>query len=229
VTAKRASRRKTLALAGVALIAGIAVLVLREPRPPPPAPVLAASMPVPPLAPAPVTAAEQPNAAVAPVAAPAPSAAAQVRLQARLDAMALAYEEGDARAMELALWPNHAVVRPDGELLDRAALLATWAQEWQAFQNRSLDFYVESIRESGDGTVATWTLLLTADVPDSAGDLQHIMITGKQQATLLGSGDGERLQGPITYLGFERAYNGFPWPLDEAEPPAAPRTGTARP
>lgn len=173
------------------------------------APAEAAAQLAPRSAPAPAAATP-----AAPVVSTSAAAAAELRtkMQERLDALAKAYEQGDARAAERAMWPNHAVVRADGEKFGRRELLANWAEEWAAIQNRNLKFYVEDIIEDGARVTAVWTILLTGDLANADGDGGHMMINGKQQATL--TRDLESLDGPIEYTAFERTLNGFAWPLE---------------
>jgi hypothetical protein len=145
---------------------------------------------------------------------PSASSVLGKRVQQRLDALAQAYEQGDARAIERAMWPNHAVIRPDGERFDRRELLALWAEEWESFRNRDLKFYVEEVIEDGVRATVIWTILLTADLTAASGETHHMMINGKQQATIVGGGDTEALEGPIEYTTLERTLDGNVWPVD---------------
>lgn len=199
------------------VVGGAALFVMGPPTPVPPA------APVPPTAqpaatPNPATApSTSPNAAgTTPQTATAPdgSAAARLRLQQRLDALALAYEQGNWSAAERAMWPNHAVVRPDGTQLDRADLKEVWLEEWEAFRNRDLRFYVEKLDAKGNVAAARWTILLTADVADQDGNMRHMMVNGVQAATLVGDGDEQKLDGAIVYTSFERTLDGFAWPAE---------------
>lgn len=139
---------------------------------------------------------------------------ARKHLQQRLDALALAYEQGDWRAAERAMWPNHAVVRPNGEHLERAEIREAWLEEWETTTNRDLKFYVEKVDVKGNLTAAQWTVLLTADLTDQGGEVHHLMINGTQTATLVGEGDEQMLDGAIVYTAFERKLDGNDWPTE---------------
>lgn len=171
------------------------------------------------------------NASQTPVATPAPGNASQPeamqpmpdtktsdadparqKLQSRLDAIAQAYDEGNIKAIELAIWKNHAVVRPNGEHLDRAGVLRNWTQEWTQLHNRDLTLSVVSFERSEDYVNASWSVDLAADIQDEFGETHKFKLHGLQEARYLISGDEEQLDGPITYTLVDQTMNGEPWP-----------------
>lgn len=135
------------------------------------------------------------------------------QLQARLNAIAQAYNDGNAKAIELALWKNHAVVRPNGEHLDRAGVLRNWAKEWTELHNRELALTVVTFEREDDHVSASWSIDLAADVVDEFGDTHRFKLHGLQEARYLISGDEEALDGPITYTIVDQTMNGEPWPI----------------
>ncbi|MEK6805858.1 MAG: hypothetical protein AABY95_04345 [Pseudomonadota bacterium] len=132
-------------------------------------------------------------------------------LQARLDAIARAYNKGDASAADRALWENHAVVRPNGVSLSRSDLLDQWKREWTESQNRSLSYAIEQVTESDSNVTAIWSLILTSDVQDSQGEWHKYELNARQKAGYIQSGGREILEGPITFLEYEQTMDGFPW------------------
>jgi hypothetical protein len=135
------------------------------------------------------------------------------QLQSRLNAIAQAYNDGNAKAAELALWKNHAVVRPNGEHLDRAGVLRTWAKEWTELHNRELVLGVVSFEREDDYVNASWSIDLAADVIDEFGEMHKFKLHGLQEARYLSSDGEERLDGPITYTIVDQTMNGEPWPI----------------
>jgi hypothetical protein len=140
-----------------------------------------------------------------------PAATTHEKLQRRLDALAQAYNDGNRKAIELALWDNHAVVRPNGEHLDRAGVLEQWEREWTQFSNRNLSFAVIEVTEDGGRVSASWSLKLTADLQDEAGQSHAFELTGVQAARYTVSGDTELLDGPITYTSVRQTLDGEPF------------------
>jgi hypothetical protein len=135
------------------------------------------------------------------------------QLQTRLNTIAQAYNDGNAKAAELALWKNHAVVRPNGEHLDRAGVLRTWAKEWTELHNRELVLSVVSFEREDDYVNASWSIDLAADVIDEFGETHKFKLHGLQEARYLSSDGEERLDGPITYTIVDQTMNGEPWPI----------------
>lgn len=143
------------------------------------------------------------------------NAAARGQLQSRLDAIAQAYNDGNIKAIELALWKNHAVVRPNGQHLDRDGVLKNWTREWTQFQNRKLALAIVSFEKADDYVNASWSIDLTADIEDEFGEIHKFKMHGLQEARYLITADGELLDGPITFAAAEQTMNGEPWSTQE--------------
>jgi hypothetical protein len=212
-------RKALFAVAVIALVvAGTLWLFVTRPQPPDtaavpleplPAVTVAAAGPATAAAAAPATRGSASGAAL-----PAEASPGRKHLQERLDALALAYEQGNWSAAERAMWPNHAVVRPNGEHLERGEIRDAWQEEWEGLSNRNLKFYVEKFDVKGGVAAAEWTVLLTADLTTQGGGVHHMMINGIQAATLVGEGAEQRLDGAIVYTAFERKLDGNDWPTD---------------
>lgn len=132
-------------------------------------------------------------------------------LEARLDKIAEAYNAGNIKAIELALFPNHAVVRPNGEHLDRAGVLLNWQEEWQLFPKRELRLAVLSFEQRGDEVSASWTVDLRADTHDEDGEVHVYEFHGVQEARYRLVDGQPALASPITYSSFEQTMDGEPW------------------
>jgi len=162
-------------------------------------------------------AAVMPAAAAPSTAAPAaaPGGDELAALQFRLDALAMAYNQGDVAGLERAMWQNHAVVRPTGETMYRSDLIGQWTREWSDLGNRELSLVVETLTREGERLTAVWDLSLRGDVTDEKGEVHRMEIHGSQKATYTVAGQDWVLDGPIVYVGFERTIDGDPWPLGQ--------------
>ncbi len=145
------------------------------------------------------------------VAAPAADSDARAKLQSRLDAIAQAYNDGNVKAIEAVLWPNHAVVRPNGEHHDRNGLLQTWETEWTRLHNRELKMAVLTLESRGEVINATWSVDLTADVYDEENQAHRYELHGVQQASYRSTDGQEMLEGPITYAVSDQTMDGEDW------------------
>lgn len=144
-----------------------------------------------------------------------PNSLTREKLQQRLDAIAKAYNTGDGAAMERALWKNHAVTRPNGKTMYRSDLMGQWATEWVQFRNRSLSFAIEHIEEEGTNVTALWSVELTADLLDAAGEAHKLEFNGTQKAVYVRSGEDEMLDGPITYVRLDQTIDGYTTRADQ--------------
>jgi hypothetical protein len=130
-------------------------------------------------------------------------------LQNRLDAIAKAYVAGDAAAAERAMWPNHAVVRPNGDTLQRSELLGQWMTEWEGFKDRKLSFVIEEVYVEDDQVTAYWTIDLSAKVLGEDGELHDYAVHGLQKAIFQPGRGVDLLDEPIKYHGFEQTWDGM--------------------
>jgi len=130
-------------------------------------------------------------------------------LQNRLDALAAAYVAGNAAAAERAMWPNHAVVRPNGDTLQRSELLGQWMTEWEGFKDRKLTFVIEEVYVNDDQVEAYWTIDLSAKVLGDDGELHDYAIHGLQKAIFQPGRGVDLLDEPIKYHGFEQTWDGM--------------------
>lgn len=131
------------------------------------------------------------------------------KIQARLNALAEAYNAGDAAAAERALDDNHAVIRPDGRTLYRSDVLGQWAIEWTQFQNRSLVFEVEFVEVEGDSVKALWTVDLRAEFLGEDSQPHELEFNGTQLAMYRKDGEKLSLQEPIRYTRAYQAIDGI--------------------
>jgi hypothetical protein len=130
-------------------------------------------------------------------------------LQNRLDALAAAYVAGDAAAAERAMWPNHAVARPNGETLQRSELLGQWMTEWEGFKDRKLSFVIEEVYIEEDQVTAYWTVELSAKILGEDGELHDYAVHGLQKAIFQPGRGVDLLDEPIQYHGFEQTWDGM--------------------
>lgn len=174
-------------------------------------------------APAAVDAPPVAPAATAPAAAPAASAAAPAKppnaveapptvyeaLQNRLDALAKAYTAGDPVAAERAMWPNHAVTRPNGKTLDRSELIGQWMTEWESFKQRKLVFAIDEVYIEDNQVTAYWSMELTAQVLGEDGEMHDFDARGLQKAIFQRERGVDLLERPIDYHGYEQTWDGM--------------------
>jgi hypothetical protein len=130
-------------------------------------------------------------------------------LQNRLDAIAAAYVAGDATAAERAMWPNHAVERPNGETLQRSELLGQWMTEWASFKDRKLHFALSEVYVEDQQVTAYWTMELTAKVLGEDSELHDFEARGLQKAMFQRERGVDLLDGPILYHGYEQTWDGM--------------------
>jgi hypothetical protein len=200
----------------VAIVIGAALLafLLMRPDAPPPESAIVATAAGDPATPAPaptVSTAPAAAAPAAPASTPPASPTTQDALQRRLDAIAKAYNDRDSAAAERAMWPNHAVERPNGQTLDRSELLGQWQTEWSQFQQPQLYFVIDHITEEDGIVTAVWDLRLIARLVAPDGEEHEFELNGTQQAIYTRAGDVETLTRPIVYLGYEQTLDGQPW------------------
>jgi hypothetical protein len=206
-----AGRRGLVVVLGVLAALAVAAWLFLTPATDP-APSLVPSAPEAAAPAAPTVSTEPATAAAAPVQETAGTpASATERLQARLDAIAKAYNSADARAMEQALWSNHAVVRPDGKTYYRSDLMAQWAREWAEYRRPSLSFAIEEISQSGEQITAQWGVILTAEVLDAQEEAHELVFSGSQKASYRIVSGQEVLDGPMVYTWSETTMDGYPW------------------
>jgi len=138
--------------------------------------------------------------------------AARKKLQERLSALALAYNNGDLKAARKAMWGNHAVIRPSGDSLDREQLLAQWQKDWDSLKNRKMTLTVAQITKLEKSVEATWSLDLIADTEDAEGAIHKYRLSGTQRARYAQNGNEELLEGPIKFTHSSTTVDGKPWP-----------------
>lgn len=211
--------------AAMALLLSVGAFVYRA-NPQPAGPTPPGSLPTSSAAPAETAPAASPASTAAVAAMPAAAASPAAKgegteasvyeaLQQRLDAIAKAYNDGNPQAAERAMWPNHAVVRPNGSILDRSALLGQWMTEWDRFSKRQLSFAIEEVHLDGATVTATWSMELTAEILGPDNEMHEFEARGTQRATYQRSGTAETLAGPIAYLGYEQTIDGMTYKPEE--------------
>ena len=109
------------------------------------------------------------------------------------------------------MWSNHAVIRPNGELLDREQLLAQWQKDWDSFKNQKMTLTVAQITKRENSVEATWTLDLIADTADPQGAIHKYHLAGTQGARYVQNGSEELLDGPIKFIDSTITMDGMPW------------------
>jgi len=205
--------KRTL-IAGAALLLALAAVVAWKyfgaAEPPPAAePVPPAAKAEPPLGPEPAKPMAKEAAPTRPTGATEAPPTIYENLQNRLDAIAKAYVAGDAAAAERAMWPNHAVVRPNGDTLQRSELLGQWMTEWERFKDRTLSFVIEEVYVEDDQVTAYWMIDLSAKVLGEDSELHDYAVHGLQKAIFQPGRGVDLLDEPIQYHGFEQTWDGM--------------------
>lgn len=196
-----------LALGGVLIWTYLAQPAPGAP-PAPTAPAIAERAPVPQVAPATPARVALAAPSKPPAAAAAPRSVYEA-LQDRLDAIAKAYVAGDAAGAERAMWPNHAVVRPNGQTLQRSELLGQWMTEWESFQQRRLSFAINEVYIEDEQVTAYVSMDLAAQVLGEDGEMHDFAALGLQKMTFQRERGVDVLERPIEYHGYEQTWDGL--------------------